>query len=141
MTLELKDALVFFDVVDRRRACVMKRCPKFLVGDHRAAMTKAEVGANSGDELRCTRMEIVLVAPQDVLPQTTQVDCALSTVVGSFLFFQPCSVDQFAHHGSRVFGTCIASTVSPPGRTGRSIGADWGVVRGTSSAGRCSSGS
>ena len=84
MTPELRDALISFDVVDlqsvfRRRACVMKSCPKFLVGHYRAAMrfamTEAEMAANSGDELRCTRaLEVVLVnsvAPKDAPPQTT----------------------------------------------------------------------
>ena len=54
MTPEFQDVLASFDVdlqsVFRRRACVMKSCPKFLVGHFRAAMRLAI--ANSGDELR-----------------------------------------------------------------------------------------
>ena len=43
MTPELRDALISLDVVNlqsvfKRRACVMKSCPKFLVGHYRAAM-------------------------------------------------------------------------------------------------------
>ena len=58
MTPELKDALVSLDVVDlqsvfRRRACVMKSCPKFLVGHH---IQSSNACCDDGsDELRCTR--------------------------------------------------------------------------------------
>ena len=41
--------------VFRRRACVMRSCPNFLVGAAmRIAMTEAELGANGGDEFRRT---------------------------------------------------------------------------------------
>ena len=61
---EIRDALISLDSVDlqsvfRRRACVMRSCPAFLVGCYRAAMrlamTEAELGTASGDEQRRTR--------------------------------------------------------------------------------------
>ena len=83
---------------------MMKSCPKLLVGHYRAAMrismTEAELGANSGDS---PELGSHFVVHQDVLPQTAHGwMVAQNPVVGSFLFLQPWSVDQFSHHGSRL---------------------------------------
>ena len=49
-------------------------------------------------------LEVVLVAPKDALPQTTQ-GCVVAqiSVVRPFLCLQPWSMDQFAHDEPRLF--------------------------------------
>ena len=111
-------------------------------------MTEAKVGANSGDVAMHQSLEVDLVAPKDALLLHRPPRGGLLPKTQFFL--QPLSVDQFAHHESRLLRTCIASTVSPPsqtaqrqsgvsGKLGRNIGADWRVVRWMSSVGRRSS--
>ena len=85
---EIRDALISLDSVDlqsvsRRRACVMRSCPTFLVGSYRAAMrlvmTEAELESASGDEQRRTRgWKLFLLLPRIFLFRPPRGGCCLS---------------------------------------------------------------
>ena len=110
---EIRNALIFLDSVDlqsvfRRRACVMRSCPTFLVGGYRAAMrlamTEAELGSASGDEQRRTRgWKLFLLLPRMFLFRPPRGVVAQVAVVGSGQPVPQGHVDQSPRLQSGVF--------------------------------------